>query len=714
LNKISKLFLLFAYLLFFPQNLSSSVYSYIYPYNSPSFSNYGTVGLIQNPSGRFHEEGTVAFSWSHIDPYLRGSIIAYPFDWLEASFQYTDINNELYSPYPDFSGSQSLKDKSFDAKIRLFKESNWIPNTAIGLRDLGGTGVFSAEYIVLNKYLTENLDFSLGMGWGLLNGNKLDNPLINLSERFREREIDIGLGGKFSLDTFFAGDAGLFGGFEYFFRNTKGLRLKVEYDGTNYEDEAYKVIPQDSKINFGFIYPINDDFQLKASYVRGNQINFGFSFKLSLGPHNPRKIIKEKQYPIENADLIKVVTSRSRENLYRASLKYLSDESFYLQTANINHGELEVVYSESKYRNVATSTGRVIRILDQIAPEEIESFNVAQLNGALGMYKARISRQHLHSNYLQGKNSELLESYLDLKPFNFQSENYEYIPKVTYPKLLSSLSPDLRSQIGGPDGFFFGDLKLTLNSELILNRNLSLITVASYGLYDNMDDLKLPSDSVLPRVRTEIVQYLKQSREFSIRRMQLNYWGKYKDSFYYKISGGILESMFNGFGFEMLYKPFYKDFGIGIEAWNVQQRGFDQLFETLDYKTITGHLTFYYQEPNSNILFKLKGGRYLAEDSGMTFDFSRTFRSGMRVGAFFSLTDISSEEFGEGSFDKGFYFWVPVDIFSKRYFKRTFGWGLRPITRDGAASLIHGFPLWGVTDYAHARNFERNIYDFYE
>ena len=55
------------------------------------------LGLVQAPNARFFEEGTLAFSWSHNDPYLRGSIIAYPFDWMEASFQYTDINNALYS-----------------------------------------------------------------------------------------------------------------------------------------------------------------------------------------------------------------------------------------------------------------------------------------------------------------------------------------------------------------------------------------------------------------------------------------------------------------------------------------------------------------------------------------------------------------------------------------------------------------------------------------
>ena len=90
--------------------------------------------------------------------------------------------------------------------------------------------------------------------------------------------------------------------------------------------------------------------------------------------------------------------------------------------------------------------------------------------------------------------------------------------------------------------------------------------------------------------------------------------------------------------------------------WQVFQREYDQMFKTRDYKTLTGHLSLYYQEPRSNVLFHIKGGRYLAKDSGITFDFSRIFRSGLRLGAFFTLTDISDEEFGEGSFDKGFYF----------------------------------------------------------
>ena len=135
---------------------------YIYPhFSQPTYSNYGTIGLIQMPSARMHPGGTVGFTWTHAEPYLRGSIMGHPFDWFEASYQYTDVNNWLYSDSPEFSGKQSYKDKSFDAKFRLIKERDLIPQIAVGFRDFGGSALFAGEYIVASK-LIGNIDFTLG------------------------------------------------------------------------------------------------------------------------------------------------------------------------------------------------------------------------------------------------------------------------------------------------------------------------------------------------------------------------------------------------------------------------------------------------------------------------------------------------------------------------------------------------------------------------
>ena len=691
----------------------ASVYDYIYPFNNPSFSNYGTLGLIQNPNARFLPEGSLAFSWSHYDPYLRGSIVAYPFDWMEASFQYADINNQLYSESKAFSGSQSLKDKSFDVKIRLTKESNSIPTIALGIRDLGGTGLFSSEYLVASKRLQKNIDFSFGIGWGNLNQNKVANPLKNISSRFEARNQDLGLGGKPSINNFFSGDAGYFAGLEYTVPNTNGIRIKIELDGTNYQTEALLPLEQDSKFNVGIVYPVTKRFQTKFSFGRGNTINFGFSYSISLGSKNPLNIKKPKRVELENSEIIKEVTGTSNDRLYRASLLYLKEEGFSLQKANISEDQLHVVFSHNTYRSPTLAAGRAIGIIDQIAPDSVKDIKVSEVNAGVGLYSASVPRD-IFNRYRNFDNPDILSEYIDTEAFLFREEEYEFQPSITYPVAFNSMGPELVSQIGGPDGFFFGDLKWNIDSEFLFSRNISLVTALTQGIVDNMDELKLPSDSVLPHVRTDIVEYLKQSRGFSIKRMQLNYFKQLSSSLFYKLSGGIFESMFSGYGGEILYRPFEKNYGVGMELWKVYQREYDQLFDLRDYDTLTGHISFYYQEPRSNILFTLKGGRYLAEDSGVTLDFSRIFKSGMRMGAFFSLTDISEEEFGEGSFDKGFYFWIPVELFSPRYFKRTFGWGLRPLTRDGAQSLVYAYPLWGVTDTSNRHRLMRRIDEIYD
>ena len=54
----------------------AQVKEYIYPKNkNPSMSNYGTTGLIMMPSARLYPEGSLVFTWSHLEPYLRGSFV---------------------------------------------------------------------------------------------------------------------------------------------------------------------------------------------------------------------------------------------------------------------------------------------------------------------------------------------------------------------------------------------------------------------------------------------------------------------------------------------------------------------------------------------------------------------------------------------------------------------------------------------------------------
>ena len=61
--------------------------------------------------------------------------------------------------------------------------------------------------------------------------------------------------------------------------------------------------------------------------------------------------------------------------------------------------------------------------------------------------------------------------------------------------------------------------------------------------------------------------------------------------------------------------------------------------------------------------------------------------SGWSAGFFFTRTNVSAEQFGEGSFDKGFYFKIPLNAavpFENRYI---FSETIKPIQGDGGAKV---------------------------
>jgi hypothetical protein len=723
------LFLTFYFvLIIFSFRLEASIWDYVYLNSEyPSFSNSGTIGLIQMPSARMLPGGSFAFSWSDSDPYQRGSLVGQPFDWLEASYQYTDINNALYSLTPEFSGDQTYKDKGFDIKIRILKESNFFPAIAFGMKDLAGTNVFSAEYLVASKKFN-NIDFTLGMGWGAYSNNGIRNPFTLVDQGFEVRDVSDNetQGGEFSVGNWFRGkEVGIFGGAEIYLPNMKGIRLKLEYDATDYEKEGFpfgkdsfnfafkNVRKQSSNINFGIVYPASKNLHFKLSHIKGNTISFGFSYKANFGKKNPFGLKKPKYRAVEQKEVYRIVTAKDDLVLYRSAIQNLNQRKLFLQAATVDDETLKIVYQQDIHRSWMRSTGRVMRVLHDISPDRIQKFEVANINGGVGMHSITMNRNDFIQNAISNT-PKLALMNAEINPFEMDWEEYEYRPKVKMPDLFWSIAPDLRMQLGGPDGFLFGNLRLAITGELAITRNTSIKARGSIGVYSNFQDLKLNSDSVLPHVRTDIVKYLKESEDYAIDQLQLDRFFKLNNELFAKISIGYLESMFGGAGGEILWKPFFKNYAIGAEAYSVKQRSYDMLFEFSDYKTETGFINFYYTEPVSKISLTIRGGRFLAGDSGFNFDFSRRFKSGFRLGAFFSLTDISEYEFGEGSFDKGFYFFIPMEAFWSNYSKESAGFGLRPLTRDGAAALKQTHPLISITEQAEFKNLIRDWDDLYD
>ena len=253
---------------------------------------------------------------------------------------------------------------------------------------------------------------------------------------------------------------------------------------------------------------------------------------------------------------------------------------------------------------------------------------------------------------------------------------------------------------------------MKFNSTVIFRRGLSLSTVLGIDLYNNFDEFNNASSSKIPHVRSDIQEYFSEG-ENNIARMKINYiWSPYKDVFA-RIDFGLLEEMFGGVGGEIYYRPFNSNFSTGFQLHKVKQRGFKQRFKFREYQTETGHLGLYYDLPQG-VNAKLLIGKYLAGDKGATLDLSRRFDTGFTLGIFATKTNLSAEEFGEGSFDKGFYFSIPVDLFYTNYQAGDISFGLHPLTKDGGAILnTHNslYSLFGDTTKTSLLRDWRDILD---
>lgn len=112
-----------------------------------------------------------------------------------------------------------------------------------------------------------------------------------------------------------------------------------------------------------------------------------------------------------------------------------------------------------------------------------------------------------------------------------------------------------------------------------------------------------------------------------------------------------------------------------------------------------GHVSAYY-DFGKGYNAQLDVGRYLAGDYGATISIDRQFANGWKIGAYATFTDVTSEDFGEGSFDKGIILTIPIAWASGQATRKTNQQVIRSLTRDGGAQLrVQGRLYDRVRDY---------------
>ena len=119
-------------------------------------------------------------------------------------------------------------------------------------------------------------------------------------------------------------------------------------------------------------------------------------------------------------------------------------------------------------------------------------------------------------------------------------------------------------------------------------------------------------------------------------------------------------------------------------------------FSFQGYENTLLRLNYQITDPKSKYRFKISAGEYLAGDIGYTFEIGRRFDNGIEYSAFFTRTDVTKTQFGEGSFDKGIRFKIPFSLFGNSKSLSNFEW--RPLTKDPGALFIKGIELQDQID----------------
>ncbi|HHX8335464.1 TPA: YjbH domain-containing protein [Vibrio diabolicus] len=688
------------------------------PSLQPSQSDFGGVGLMQMPTGRMAPEGEFNFSVTGSNEYLFYNVTLQVLPWLETTIRYTRVQDLPYSTsLPDVDNEYT--DKGIDFKFRVWEESQYAPEIAIGVRDFAGTGLFDAEYIAATKrYSTPQLgtfDFTLGMGWGYLGTrDNITNPFCKASEKFCDRSEEfLDSGGTTNFDRAFKGPAALFGGVEFQTLHTP-LRFKVEYDSNDYSTD-YAVVGADVDMtphtpwNFGVLYRLGiADFRL--SYERGDTLvagltlNTNFNDMPSFWRDTPTPEVESNQpEELSDVDWERVTEDLDKIAGYQNTRIYVDDNT------------VTVVGEQKKYRDRTEAHEKAAAVLHNEMPDDIDTYAINERSRGLVGEQTIISKEKYRDfaqvNYINPKIEDATAKASNKPSGESVYDGFERFDWGFAPKLVQTL--------GNAEDFYLFSVGLSGNASYWLTDNLEIGGSLYWDWYNNYDKfiyVTPPDGTTVPRVRTMFRAY-QNEHAVTMSNLQLTWFQEYSNTMDQQFYAGYLESMFAGVGTEFLYRPQGSNWAIGADVNLISQRDpqsyfgvydekwqnvpeYGRPFQVID-KGFTGFVSGYYYPQwdfLQDLMIQVDVGQFLAGDVGTQINISKQFKSGVIAGAFASFTDLSADEFGEGSFTKGFYLSIPFDIMTVKPSNNRANFSWQPLTRDGGQKLGRKYSLIELTD----------------
>lgn len=667
----------------------------------PNYSFYGTPGLLEMPGAAPADEGTLATTVSYREGLFQTVVNLQLTDRLSGSFRYALV--DLYDDLATGVEENSFE-SGFNLQFQILEETETLPAIAVGMRDILTPGRFQSEYLVASKSFGDNLTVTAGLGWGAMGQrNGFDNPISSLAVRpvFDETDPE----GQLATDQWFAGDAAFFGGVEYQVNERWGV--VAEYSSLAYPDNPNSpALDGDSPYSLGVTYRPADGMQFSAAVLNGSNFGLSGTFVLNANTRPGMAGLETAPLPVrarsagERAAPATQIGVTQQATIRNALSAAFATEGLDLRALQIDGDTARVRFTNGRYRSNAQAMGRAARILTQAMPGQVDTFVLEQVDRGIPLSGVRISRADLEALENRPGAAEALlarTAFVDAGPDEGLSFAADPSPAFEW-----GYAPYFRIEPFAVSGKLTLDVGVSVNASYRLSPQMDISASVLQSLTRNeASDPVADSTPDLQNVRTDSGAYGDDGVPV-LQSLAFTHYGRPGTDLYSRVSVGYLERMFGGISTELLWKPADSRLGIGAELNYVAQRNTDMWFgfDEYDYQVATGHLSAYYDLGNGYHT-QIDVGRYLAGDWGATIELAREYENGIRIAASVSQTEVSYEDFGDGSYNKGVTITLPQDFFTGRATRSTYSTRLNTRSGDGGARLNVDGRLYDIVRGAH-------------
>ena len=666
---------------------------------------YGLPGIIDTPTAEAMPDATLgaALSWNELGNRTGLSFQVLPRVSVALRYGKFDSTEEERG---------YVRDRSFDIRVLLLDETpgSWRPSVAVGLQDAVGTGFYSSEYVVASKTVTPRLRVSAGLGWGrLASSGGLGSP-------FGDRGApDEGEGGTLNTDQWFKGEVAPFLGVSW--KATDKLTLLAEYSGDDYacetgdaENCARSVWlsdkdPLKNNLNLGFSWQAGQNYQI-GGYVLGGK-HFGIQASMTLNPRQspypsglekgpaPVRLRAAPSADPEGWSGVWASDPTAQPAIQKALGDALAKEGQTLESMVLTANRAEVRIRNNRYIQQAEAVGRTARLMTRALPPSVETLVVTSVEG--GMPTSSVTMRRSDVERLENTEAGQIANAAVLTDADPRPAGLVRSPGIT-PRFQWSIRPYVSTGLFDPDEPLRYEIGAAASASYEITPGLTVKGTVRQRVFGNADqdapgDLTVDeylalTDEQIAAGNNGVYRVRSDGRMYSgndsprIPELTLNWNARPTSTVYSRVTVGLLENMYGGVSAEVLWKPVNSRLALGAEVNRVKKRDYRDNFEFLDYETTTGHVSAYY-EFGGGFVGQLDVGKYLAGDKGATVTLTREFANGWEVGAYATKTDLSAEEYGEGSFDKGVTIRVPLAWAIGTPGKRTVGGSISSLNRDG-------------------------------